>query len=80
VRLKEKSENDTYFNLDWFKGGISPALPINPAFNKDIWVTIMLLLFVSILVQGITIGKFAKKHNKPCFFYASQIYYVLKVF
>jgi CPA1 family monovalent cation:H+ antiporter len=64
VRLKEKITQKTILILTWtgLIGGISPALSINPAFNKDIWVTITyVIVCFSILVQGITIGKFAKK-------------------
>jgi CPA1 family monovalent cation:H+ antiporter len=73
VRLKEKITQKTILILTWggLRGGISIALAlsINPEFNKDIWVTITyVIVCFSILVQGMTISKFAKKHTKPFFF------------
>jgi len=66
VRLKEKISQKTILILTWggLRGGISIALAlsIDPEFNKDIWVTITyVIVCFSILVQGMTIGKFAKK-------------------
>ncbi|UQD57167.1 sodium:proton antiporter [Flavobacterium sp. K5-23] len=66
VRLKEKITQKTILILTWggLRGGISIALAlsINPEYNKDIWVTITyVIVCFSILVQGMTIGKFAKK-------------------
>jgi len=65
ISLKEKITNKTLILLTWggLRGGISIALAlsINPAFNKDIWVTITyVIVCFSILVQGTTIGKVAK--------------------
>ncbi|MBC5838879.1 cation:proton antiporter [Flavobacterium muglaense] len=66
VRLKEKITQKTILILTWggLRGGISIALAlsINPEYNKDIWVTITyVIVCFSILVQGMTIGKFAQK-------------------
>ena len=66
VRLKERITQKTILILTWggLRGGISIALALSiaPEFNKDIWVTITyVIVCFSILVQGITIGKFAKK-------------------
>jgi len=66
VRLKEKITQKTILILTWggLRGGISIALALSiaPEYNKDIWVTITyVIVCFSILVQGMTIGKFAKK-------------------
>jgi CPA1 family monovalent cation:H+ antiporter len=66
VRHKEKITQKTLLILTWggLRGGISiaPALSIAPEFNKDIWVTVTyVIVCFSILVQGMTIGKFAKR-------------------
>jgi CPA1 family monovalent cation:H+ antiporter len=65
VRLKERiNQNNINFNVGGLRGGISIALAlsINPEYNKDIWVTITyVIVCFSILVQGMTIGKFAQK-------------------
>ncbi|MEZ7506483.1 cation:proton antiporter [Flavobacterium sp. Arc2] len=66
VRLKERITQKTILILTWggLRGGISIALALSiaPEFNKDIWVTITyVIVCFSILVQGMTIGKFAKK-------------------
>jgi CPA1 family monovalent cation:H+ antiporter len=66
VRLKERITQKTLLILTWggLRGGISIALALSiaPEFNKDIWVTITyVIVCFSILVQGMTIGKFAKK-------------------
>ena len=66
VRLKERINQKTILILTWggLRGGISIALAlsINQEYNKDIWVTITyVIVCFSILVQGLTIGKFAKK-------------------
>ena len=66
VRLKERITQKTRLILTWggLRGGISIALAlsINPEYHKEIWVTITyIIVCFSILVQGLTIGKFAKK-------------------
>lgn len=66
VRLKEKITQKTILILTWggLRGGISIALALSiaPEYNKDVWVTITYaIVCFSILVQGMTIGKFAKK-------------------
>ena len=69
IRLKEKKDQKTLFILTWggLRGGISIALALSipEHFNKDIWVTItFVIVCFSILVQGLTIGKFAKLLQK----------------
>lgn len=66
IRLKEKITLKTRLMLTWggLRGGISVALAlsINTEYHKEIWVTITyVIVCFSILVQGLTIGKFAKK-------------------
>ncbi len=66
IGMKEKMTNKTLLILTWggLRGGISIALALSiPSnFNKDIWVTITyVIVCFSILVQGMTIGKLAKK-------------------
>jgi monovalent cation:H+ antiporter, CPA1 family len=66
VRLKERITQKTRLILTWggLRGGISIALAlsINPEYHKEIWVTITyIIVCFSILVQGLTIGKLAKK-------------------
>ncbi|MEO8794959.1 MAG: sodium:proton antiporter [Daejeonella sp.] len=65
IRFKEKITRRTLLILTWggLRGGISIALAlsISAEFNRDIWVTITyIIVCFSILVQGLTIGKFAK--------------------
>jgi CPA1 family monovalent cation:H+ antiporter len=66
VRHKEKITQKTLLILTWggLRGGISIALALSiaPEFNKDIWVTVTyVIVCFSMLVQGMTIGKFAKR-------------------
>ncbi len=66
IRLKEKMSSKTLLILTWggLRGGISIALALSIPSNldKDIWVTITyIIVCFSILVQGMTIGKFANK-------------------
>jgi len=66
IRQKEKISQLTLFILTWggLRGGISIALALSvPAeFTKDIWVTITyVIVCFSIIIQGMTIGGFAKK-------------------
>jgi CPA1 family monovalent cation:H+ antiporter len=65
IRFKEKIGRKTLYILTWggLRGGISIALALSipSQFNKEIWVTItFVIVCFSILVQGLTIGKFAK--------------------
>lgn len=65
IRLREKISRKTILILTWggLRGGISIALALSipTQFNKDIWLTITyIIVCFSILVQGLTIGKFAK--------------------
>jgi len=66
IRKKEDSAGKTLLILTWggLRGGISIALALSlhPEFNRDIWVTITyIVVCFSILIQGMTIGRFAKK-------------------
>jgi len=66
IKLREKITQRTLVILTWggLRGGISIALAlsIQPEFHKEIWVTITyVIVCFSILVQGMTIGKLAKK-------------------
>jgi CPA1 family monovalent cation:H+ antiporter len=70
LRLKLKFEPNVVTILTWggLKGGLSVALALslNAAQHRDefVLITYMIVIF-SILVQGLTIGKVAKKLNKP---------------
>jgi len=69
IRQKEKITRRTLLILTWggLRGGISIALAlsIKPEFNRDIWVTITyVIVCFSILIQGVTIGKFAEKLSR----------------
>ncbi|HMQ68855.1 MAG TPA: sodium:proton antiporter [Ignavibacteria bacterium] len=66
IRFKENISRKTLVVLTWggLRGGISIALAlsIRPEYNREIWVTITyVIVCFSILVQGMTIGKLAKK-------------------
>jgi monovalent cation:H+ antiporter, CPA1 family len=66
IRWHEKITHKTLIMLTWggLRGGISIALALSIPndFNKDIWVTITyVIVCFSILIQGMTIGKIAKK-------------------
>lgn len=65
IQFKEKINRNTLLILTWggLRGGISIALALSipGQFNKDIWVTItFVIVCFSIMIQGLTIGKFAK--------------------
>jgi CPA1 family monovalent cation:H+ antiporter len=69
MRGKEKITQSTLLILTWggLRGGISIALAlsIQSSLNKDLWVTVTYaIVCFSILVQGMTIGKFAQRLNK----------------
>jgi CPA1 family monovalent cation:H+ antiporter len=66
IRFKEKIAPKTLMLLTWggLRGGISVALALSltPDLNKDLFVTITyVIVCFSILVQGLTVGKLAKK-------------------
>jgi len=66
IRLKEKIHTSTLMILTWggLRGGISIALALSlPEYlNKDIFVTVTyIVVCFSILVQGLTISKVAKR-------------------
>ena len=68
IRLKEEITRNTILILTWggLRGGISIALALSiPAqMNKEIWVTMTyVIVCFSILVQGLTIGKLARKKS-----------------
>ena len=68
IRFKERIDSRTLFILTWggLRGGISIALALSipTDYNKEIWVTITyVIVCFSILVQGLTIGKLAKKQS-----------------
>ncbi len=66
IRFKERIGHRTLLLLTWggLRGGISVALALSltTELNKDLFVTITyLVVCFSILVQGLTVGKLAKK-------------------
>ena len=66
IRFKEKIEQRTLVLLTWggLRGGISVALALSltAELNKDLFVTVTyLVVCFSIIVQGLTVGKLAKK-------------------
>ena len=66
IRFKERIGHKTLLLLTWggLRGGISVALALSltQELNKDLFVTITyLVVCFSILVQGLTVGKLAKK-------------------
>lgn len=66
IRRHEKITRPTLYILTWgaLRGGISIALALSmdPSMYRDVWVTItFIIVCFSILVQGLTIGKFAQK-------------------
>jgi monovalent cation:H+ antiporter, CPA1 family len=66
IHFKEKIARKTLLILTWggLRGGISIALALSipDDLNKEVWVTITyIIVCFSILVQGLTIGKLAKK-------------------
>ena len=68
IKLREEINRKTLIILTWggLRGGISIALAlsIQAEFHKEIWVTITyVIVCFSILVQGMTIGKLAKKSS-----------------
>ncbi|HMQ68854.1 MAG TPA: sodium:proton antiporter [Ignavibacteria bacterium] len=66
IRYKEKISQKTLFILTWggLRGGISIALALSilPEYNRELLVTITyVVVCFTVLVQGLTIGKLAKK-------------------
>jgi CPA1 family monovalent cation:H+ antiporter len=66
IRLKEKINNRTIFILTWggLRGGISIALALSlkPEFSKDLFLALTYFVVAfSILFQGLTIGRLARK-------------------
>ncbi len=66
IRLKEEVKHKTILLLVWggLRGGISIALALSlrPELGKDLWVALTYFVVAfSILVQGLTVGKLAKR-------------------
>ncbi len=69
IQSKEKVTGKTVLLLTWggLRGGISIALALSlqPQMQKDLWLTLTYFVVAfSILVQGLTIGKLAKRLKK----------------
>ncbi len=68
IRFTDKFEHKTVMVLTWggLRGGISIALALSltPDLDKDLWVSVTYFVVAfSILIQGLTIGKFTKSLN-----------------
>jgi len=66
IRIKEDVDHSTILMLVWggLRGGISIALALSlkPEFGKDLWVPLTyFVVSFSILVQGLTVGRLAKR-------------------
>ncbi|MEZ4822507.1 MAG: cation:proton antiporter [Ignavibacteria bacterium] len=66
IRYKEKISQKTLIIITWggLRGGISIALALSilPEYNRQLLVTITyVVVCFTILVQGLTIGKLAKR-------------------
>lgn len=66
IRIKEEVDHSTILMLVWggLRGGISIALALSlkPEFGKDLWVPLTYFVVAfSILVQGLTVGRLAKR-------------------
>ncbi len=66
IKLKEEITHRTILVMTWggLRGGISIALALSlkPEMQKDLWVTLTYFVVAfSILVQGLTVGKLAKR-------------------
>lgn len=68
IAYSEKISHKTILLLTWggLRGGLSiaMALSLKPAMEKDLWVTLTYFVVAfSILVQGLTVGKLARKFS-----------------
>ncbi len=66
IRIKEEVNHSTILMLVWggLRGGISIALALSlkPEFGKDLWVALTYFVVAfSILIQGLTVGRLAKR-------------------
>lgn len=66
IRFKERMRHPTLLMLTWggLRGGISIAMAISlgSTFDRGLWITLTYIIVTfSILVQGLTIGKLAKR-------------------
>lgn len=69
IRFKERMRHPTLLMLTWggLRGGISIAMAISlgNTFDRGLWITLTYIIVTfSILVQGLTIGKLAKRLAK----------------
>ena len=69
IRFQERMRHPTLLMLTWggLRGGISIAMAISlgDSFDRGLWITLTYIVVTfSILVQGTTIGKLARRLTK----------------